>query len=79
MRAAVGLSFAGLMIAGGATVQAQAKFPPDKFENLQILPRDAPPGVVITAMTNFTRARRAVSVLPRRRGGSAARAVRLRV
>jgi hypothetical protein len=34
---------------------AQQKFPPDKFVNLQVMPKDAPPGVVIAAMKNFTR------------------------
>ena len=36
-------------------VSAQGKFPPDKFTNLQVFPKDASPDVVITAMKNFTR------------------------
>lgn len=40
----------------GAAVEAQQKFPPDKFVNVQIFPKDAPPDVVIAAMKNFTRA-----------------------
>lgn len=36
-------------------VSAQGTFPPDTFTNLQVLPKDASPNVVITAMKNFTR------------------------
>ena len=36
-------------------VSAQGKFPPDKFTNLQVFPKDASPDVVITAMKNFAR------------------------
>ncbi len=38
-----------------ATAGAQ-KFPPDKFVNLQVVPKDTKPDVVIQAMKNFTRA-----------------------
>jgi photosynthetic reaction center cytochrome c subunit len=34
----------------------QAKFPPDKFVNLQVMPPDTRPDVLIQAMKNFTRA-----------------------
>lgn len=39
----------------GVSAGAQGKFPPDRFVNLQVIPKDAPPNVVITAMKNFTR------------------------
>jgi hypothetical protein len=55
MRAAVCLVVIGLMV-GAGPARAQGKFPPDKFVNLQIFPKDSPPDVVITAMKNFTRA-----------------------
>jgi hypothetical protein len=35
--------------------RAGQKFPPDTFVNLKIIPKDAPPDVVITAMKNFAR------------------------
>jgi photosynthetic reaction center cytochrome c subunit len=46
----------GVIPAGQHVVRAQQKFPPDKFVNLQVIPKDAPADVVITAMKNFTRA-----------------------
>jgi hypothetical protein len=33
----------------------QQKFPPDKFVNLQVFPKDTKPDVLIQAMKNFTR------------------------
>jgi hypothetical protein len=50
------LLVAACLTVSGVTVAAQAKFPPDKFVNLHVIPRDAAPDVVITAMKNFTRA-----------------------
>ena len=47
--------FGALWLTAYAAAHAQGKFPPDKFVNLQIFPKDAPPNVVITAMKNFTR------------------------
>ena len=48
---------AALMLAATpVTISAQQKFPPDKFVNLQVFPQDVSPGVLITAMKNFTRA-----------------------
>lgn len=35
--------------------QPQPKFPPDKFVNLQVFPKDTKPDVLIQAMKNFTR------------------------
>lgn len=43
-------------VAAAQTSQGSQKFPPDKFVNLQVIPKDAAPGVVIQAMKNFTRA-----------------------
>jgi len=44
-------------IAGGTLpLEAQQKFPPEKFVNLQVFPNDATPGAVINTMKNFTRA-----------------------
>lgn len=45
-----------LLATSGASIQAQQKFPPEKFVNLQIFPKDASAGVIINAMKNFTRA-----------------------
>ena len=42
-------------LALGTTASAQGKFPPDTFTNLKVIPKDASPNVVITAMKNFTR------------------------
>ena len=48
-----------LVVACGLTlstpVLAQGKFPPDKFVNLEVLPKDSSPNVVVTAMKNFAR------------------------
>ena len=55
-RRSVCLLCAGLLLLASASVDAQSKFPPDKFANLQIFPKDASPDVVIAAMKNFTRA-----------------------
>lgn len=48
-----------LVVACGLTlsapVSAQGKFPPDKFVNLLVLPKDSSPNTVITAMKNFAR------------------------
>jgi hypothetical protein len=35
---------------------AQGQFPPEKFVNLQVFPKDTTPDVLIAAMKNFTRA-----------------------
>jgi hypothetical protein len=43
----------GLALSTPAT--AQGKFPPDKFVNLQVIPKYSSPDGVITAMKNFTR------------------------
>jgi photosynthetic reaction center cytochrome c subunit len=56
MRMSICSSLVLLSVGFGATLHAQQKFPPDKFVNLQVIPKDAPPDVVITAMKNFTRA-----------------------
>jgi hypothetical protein len=56
MRMSICSSLVVLTVGFGATLHAQQKFPPDKFENLQVIPKDAPPDVVITAMKNFARA-----------------------
>lgn len=45
---------AGLIVGGGTNAQAQQKFPPDQFVNLQVFPKDTKPDVLITAMKNFT-------------------------
>lgn len=49
------LSVAVLLLAG-VSLEGQQKFPPDRFANLQVFPKDAAPDVVIAAMKNFTRA-----------------------
>jgi photosynthetic reaction center cytochrome c subunit len=55
-RVVVWLVVLGIVASGHITIRAQQKFPPDKFVNLRVIPKDAPPDVVITAMKNFTRA-----------------------
>jgi photosynthetic reaction center cytochrome c subunit len=55
-RATICLLFVGAMASAGTTLRAAQKFPPVKFVNLQVIPKDAPPDVVITAMKNITRA-----------------------
>jgi photosynthetic reaction center cytochrome c subunit len=47
---------AGLLMQLSVSLRSEQKFPPDTFVNLQIFPNDTPPGVLITAMKNFTRA-----------------------
>ena len=42
--------------AASAPLAAQQKFPPDKFVNLQVFPKDTRPDVLVAAMKNFTRA-----------------------
>jgi len=37
-------------------IVAHGKFPPEKFVNLQVFPKDTTAGVLINAMKNFTRA-----------------------
>lgn len=54
-RSAIGVLAVVLMISAGASPAAQQKFPPDKFVNLQIFPKDTRPDVLIAAMKNFTR------------------------
>ena len=44
-----------LVVSFTTTASAQGKFPPDKLVNLQVIPKDAGPDVVITAMKNFAR------------------------
>lgn len=53
-RCCVGLLVIAAIVAASGSLQAQQKFPPDKFANLQIFPKETPPGVVITAMKGFT-------------------------
>jgi hypothetical protein len=55
-RATIGVLAAILVMGATAGARAQETFPPSKFVNLQVFPKDAPPDVVITAMKNFTRA-----------------------
>lgn len=47
------------LVASPSIVHAQEpatkKFPPDKFVNLQVFPKDVKPDVLIQAMKNFTR------------------------
>ena len=56
MRAAVGLIVLCVFSGSSTTIDARQKFPPARFVNLQIIPRDTPPDVVLAAMKNFTRA-----------------------
>ena len=53
--AVVGVLLAAACMGGSAPAEAQG-FPPSKFQNLQIFPKDERPDVVIAAMKNFTRA-----------------------
>lgn len=55
MRTAMTL-FAGLIVVANTSVNAQQKFPPDEFVNLQVFPKDASPAVIVNAMKNITRA-----------------------
>ena len=41
-RSVIGVLAVVLMMSGGASLGAQ-KFPPDKFVNLQVFPKDTPP------------------------------------
>jgi hypothetical protein len=45
-----------VIAAASGSLEARQKFPPDKFANLQIFPKEASPAVVINAMKGFTRA-----------------------
>jgi hypothetical protein len=56
MRWSVSLIIVSLLASPGGSLNAEQKFPPDKFANLQIFPKDTTPGVVINAMKGFTRA-----------------------
>ena len=56
MRWGVGLIMVTMFAAASGSLEARQKFPPDKFANLQIFPKDTSPGVVINAMKGFTRA-----------------------
>jgi len=56
MRWGVGLIMVSVIAAAGGSLEARQKFPPEKFANLQIFPKDTSPGVVINAMKGFTRA-----------------------
>lgn len=53
-RSVVCLLFAGLSMLTAASSEGGQKFPPDKFVNLKVIPSNATPDVVITAMKNFT-------------------------
>lgn len=55
-RAAICLLVTGLIMQLSVSVHGQQKFPPDKFVNLQMFPKDTAPGVLVGAMKNFTRA-----------------------
>ena len=56
MRWSVSLIIVSMLASSGGSLNAEQKFPPDKFANLQIFPKDTAPGVVINAMKGFTRA-----------------------
>ena len=56
MRWSVSLIIVSMLASSGGSLNAEQKFPPDKFANLQIFPKDTTPGVVINAMKGFTRA-----------------------
>ena len=56
MRWSVSLIVVSMLASSGGSLNAEQKFPPDKFANLQIFPKDTTPGVVINAMKGFTRA-----------------------
>ncbi len=53
-RSAVCLLVAGVSLLAAASSEGGQKFPPETFVNLQVIPSDAKPDVVITAMKNFT-------------------------
>jgi hypothetical protein len=50
------LIIVSMLASSGGSLNAEQKFPPDKFANLQIFPKETTPGVVINAMKGFTRA-----------------------
>ncbi|MET0212522.1 MAG: c-type cytochrome [Vicinamibacterales bacterium] len=56
MRWRIGLIMVSILATASGSLEARQKFPPDKFANLQIFPKDTSPGVVINAMKGFTRA-----------------------
>jgi hypothetical protein len=45
-----------LVVFGAMPLFAQTTFPPASFKNLQVLPKDAPAGVVIGTMKGFANA-----------------------
>lgn len=44
---------AAFLIFGGSSLLAQGTFPPSSFKNLQVLPKDSGPGVVVGTMKGF--------------------------
>jgi hypothetical protein len=47
------IAIAASLVFGGTTLLAQATFPPASFKNLQVLPKDSGPAVVVGAMKGF--------------------------